>query len=981
MKHSNKKQRVSSGELLVESGEMQKNPGEEQRNFVESSSNCSSGDRKSVGKGITSKSTEYQSLMCHQCQRSDKGNVVFCSNCKRKRYCYSCLSKWYPEKTREEIENECPACCGICNCKACLRADIMTASRQEADPRVRLQRLLYLLHKVLPLLRQIQLEQNYEIEMEAKIQGVQMEEMAVTRSKPNENERQYCDNCNASIVDFYRSCLNSGCSYDLCLMCCRELREGRQPGGSEAESSHRRFVERAHGQGADVEHKTQSPKKRLGCGPCGNQVALEAQVCKTKAFCHFPEWRANADGSIPCPPKECGGCGIGTLALRHNFKANWVVKLLNNVEKLTTNCQFLNGDFSLGCSSCRLSADNGRKNSEVRQTAFRESSHCNFLYCPDAVQLRDNEIEHFQLHWMRGEPVIVRNVLEKTSGLSWEPMVMWRACREIGAKRKLKENTQNVMAIDCLNWGEGEVNMHQFFKGYLEGCMHRTGWPQMLKLKDWPSSSAFEDGLRRHGAEFIAALPYSDYTHPKFGLLNLATKLPECLKPDLGPKTYIGYGFSEELGRGDSVTKLHCHMSDAVNVLTHTTEVKISPSQRDSIIKMQKKYQAEDLLPDHQEFVAPLDSTVSKKLLNEKDGLDNSISEDNGANVEESKEPDLNTVKDPLQTNDTSKIASGGAVWDIFRRQDVPKLIEYLQKHSKEFRHINNFPVGSVIHPIHDQIFFLNERHKKQLKKEFNVEPWTFEQYLGEAIFIPAGCPHQVRNRQSCIKVALDFVSPDNVQECIRLAEEFRLLPKNHRAKEDKLEVKKMTLYAVSEAVREAKSLISELKSPAKELGMSSKNSECYAVETAEWTYAFEKLQKAPSRIDLLSPRQCQQLGIDGALPVKAHLSAGHVTPKEIVAVVRPVSFGSIVSKSLDQKFILKDDLEMSMEINYIANNKDPHDGKRIYSESVRPSLCKGFHGLYIFSLGSKFPKLFNGAGAYKFTFSVVSIPDIASDV
>lgn len=42
---------------------------------------------------------------------------------------------------------------------------------------------------------------------------------------------------------------------------------------------------------------------------------------------------------------------------------------------------------------------------------------------------------------------------------------------------------------------------------------------------------------------------------------------------------------------------------------------------------------------------------------------------------------------------------------------------------------------------------------------------------------------------QSCIKVALDFVSPENISSCFKLTEEFRLLPLDHRAKEDKLEV------------------------------------------------------------------------------------------------------------------------------------------------------------------------------------------------
>ncbi|GKC38617.1 JmjC domain-containing protein, partial [Tanacetum coccineum] len=261
---------------------------------------------------------------------------------------------------------------------------------------------------------------------------------------------------------------------------------------------------------------------------------------------------------------------------------------------------------------------------------------------------------------------------------------------------------------------------------------------------------------------------------------NLAIKLPaKSLKPDMGPKTYIAYGVTQELGRGDSVTKLHCDMSDAVNVLTHTATVAPDPAKLKAINKLKRKQKVQDQ--------KELYGVEGKPQLGKKQKVETlsdenpETSDSNNEEIEATEEVDNEdgTCVDGFDLND------GGALWDIFRREDTPKLEEYLKNHFREFRHIYCRPVEQVIHPIHDQTFYLTVEHKRRLKEEFGIEPWTFLQKLGDAVFIPAGCAHQVRNLKSCIKVALDFVSPENVGECIRLTEDFRVLPQKHRAKED----------------------------------------------------------------------------------------------------------------------------------------------------------------------------------------------------
>lgn len=838
-----------------------------------------------------------ESTMCHQCQRNDKGRVARCMKCRTKRYCIPCVKTWYPQLTEENIAEGCPFCCGNCNCKACLRLDGSLKKMLDADLTYgddeKLRHNAYILRLLLPVLQHENQEQTLEKKLEAKLQGLSLSELKVQKADVDEDERVYCNNCRTSIFDFHRSCPN--CSYDLCLICCREIREGHLQGGEKEVVTE--YINYGFGYLHGGKPRCQSLEEKVEVNV---NVATSDDNAKSAS-----EWKAKDDGTIPCPPEIMCGCGNGLLELRCIFLENPLSDLVEKAEKLVQGYDYLEIQEDPGHRCACFTSDGiiDLASDKLRKAASREDSHDNYLFCPTAKDIQSEDLKHFQSHWTKGEPIIVGNVLETASGLSWEPMVMWRAFRQINNARHGQH--LDVTAIDCLDWSLVDINIHQFFKGYSEGRFDIKSWPQILKLKDWPPKNAFEDRLPRHGAEFMTALPFKEYTHPRHGILNVAVKLPSnILKPDLGPKTYIAYGVHPELGRGDSVTKLHCDMSDAVNILTHTAEVVLTPDQLRRVNKLKQKHLAQgkrELYSDSnvgkQGEERKLSSTCeteeadvmlkngcvctlpgdTDQLVCDVNGL-KSDSNDNKMDLSvdlEGKSESTSTLEEKSvcnpteagETNGTTKRGNpgrkrkrrkhsggvksrklkvemddqedltdeeslgsadnmsesneinldsalegikqteGGALWDIFRRQDVPKLQEYLMKHFKEFRHIHCNPLSQVIHPIHDQTMYLTSKHKRKLKEEYGIEPWTFIQKLGDAVFIPAGCPHQVRNLKSCIKVALDFVSPENVKECLRLTEEFRVLPANHRAKEDKLEVKKMAVYGLQRVVKDLEAL------------------------------------------------------------------------------------------------------------------------------------------------------------------------------
>lgn len=87
--------------------------------------------------------------------------------------------------------------------------------------------------------------------------------------------------------------------------------------------------------------------------------------------------------------------------------------------------------------------------------------------------------------------------------------------------------------------------------------------------------------------------------------------------------------------------------------------------------------------PNINECYQPCTGTKETKLVN---GLNSSV-----MSVEN------DTSRNNFHQNDDHlETQYGSAVWDIFRRQDVPKLTEYLNKHYREFRHFCDLPVESV---------------------------------------------------------------------------------------------------------------------------------------------------------------------------------------------------------------------------------------------------------------------------------------------
>lgn len=734
--------------------------------------------------GSSESSDDTEGQPCHQCRINNKDRVVWCLKCDRRGYCENCISTWYSGISIQEIQRVCPACRGTCSCRVCMRGDNLIKARiREIPAKDKLQYLYCLLSAVLPIVKRIHAVQCSEVELEKRLRG---NEIDLFRTKLNADEQMCCDFCRIPIIDYHRHCTN--CSYDLCLSCCKDIREASTPSVSEELN--------------DIALETNDSDKVMECGRLSH--------VQLNSFKRFSSWKANCDGSIQCPQKAYGGCASSVLTLKRIFKMNWVAKLLKNVEEMVNGCKInSSGDSEETGGSIRL-----------LQAANREIDCDNFLYYPSSEDLKSEGIKDFRMHWSRRKPVIIKEVCDASALTIWDPMVIWKGIKET-AEEKIKDANRILKAVDCTDWTEVDIGLEEFMKGYFDGRVGENGRPHLLKLKDWPSPSASEEFLLYQRPDFISKLPLLEFIHSKWGLLNVAAKLPHySLQNDVGPKIFISYGSVEEIGEGDSRDNLHLNMRDMVFLLVHAFEVKSKDLQKTKV-DLQNTVTQSDTKELHSD---------SEILLNG-DGLPNSSSPDGvdcsmaNAHSDDSEKNDDKGIEgssfiegkgvsdsEIRSSENVLEKVQAGAHWDIFRHEDIPKVMEYISIHWADFGKADSTNDNYVSRALYDGVVYLNRTHKSRLKEEFGVEPWSFEQHLGEAVFIPAGSPFQVRHLQSSVQLGLDFLSPESLAESLRLSEEIRGLPNDHDVKLQILEVGKISLYAASSAIKEVQKLVLDPK-------------------------------------------------------------------------------------------------------------------------------------------------------------------------
>jgi hypothetical protein len=159
---------------------------------------------------------------------------------------------------------------------------------------------------------------------------------------------------------------------------------------------------------------------------------------------------------VSCPPTELGGCGTGLLDLLCIFPSTLLREMEVKAEEIVCSYDFPEtSDKSSSCSLCFDTDLNTDRYNQLQKAAERGDSSDNCLFCPTVLDISGDNFEHFQKHWGKGQPIVVQDVLQSTSNLSWNPLFMF--CTYLEQSITMYENNKELLE-SCLDWCEVSIS-------------------------------------------------------------------------------------------------------------------------------------------------------------------------------------------------------------------------------------------------------------------------------------------------------------------------------------------------------------------------------------------------------------------------------------------------------------------------------------------------------------------------------------------
>ncbi|KAM6191177.1 lysine-specific demethylase hairless [Sarcoramphus papa] len=245
------------------------------------------------------------------------------------------------------------------------------------------------------------------------------------------------------------------------------------------------------------------------------------------------------------------------------------------------------------------------------------------------------------------------------------------------------------------------MSSQEFWDGFAASVASpelEQGGGDLLKLE-----SGFGDMELCRAANLSASLPLPEYCGPA-GRLNLATYLRgQWARRWLRPRVCVAYGVRPQ-DRTIGTKNLTVEGADSISVLVHAAAwLPERPAAR------------QDLLL----------------------------------------QADVDGVDVPLKERLWDAGSRPGALWHIFRAEDAGRIRDFLQKVCED----QGQEGAAAAEP---PARYLDLSLRRRLREECGVSGWTLLQFLGDAVLVPAGAPHQMQTLTGTISVEQRFLSPEN---------------------------------------------------------------------------------------------------------------------------------------------------------------------------------------------------------------------------